>query len=61
MKKAAKWIVGVLAVTEALHIGEWFLEGRKVAAKAGIPKKEALLKCLTLGILWWKPIKKSME
>ena len=60
MKKAVKWIIGILVVTEALHVGEWFLEGRHVAEKASIPKNEALLKCLTLGVLWWKPIKKAL-
>jgi hypothetical protein len=61
MKKVLKWVLGILLVTEALHVGEWFLEGKKVAEEAKVPKKKALLKCLTLGILWWKPLKKQLK
>ena len=45
----------------ALHTGEYFLVGRKVAAENGIPQPEALAKCLAFGFTWWKPIKYHWE
>ena len=43
-----------------MHTAEWFLVGRKVAAAADIPVKEALPQCLLRGFLWWKPIKEDL-
>ena len=54
LKKA----VGVLG---AVHIAEWFLEGRQVAAAAGIPEKDAFVECILKGFLWWKPLKDELE
>ena len=45
----------------ALHTGEYFLVGRKVADENGIPQPEALAKCLAFGFTWWKPIKYHWE
>ena len=61
MKKALKGIIKFLIVLEAVHVGEWFFIGKKVAKAAGIPKGKALANCLTRGFVWWKPIKKSLE
>lgn len=59
--KAIIKITGCLAVLlAATHTAEWFLEGRHVAADAGIPVKEALPKCLLKGFLWWKPLKEQL-
>ena len=41
----------------ALHTGEYFLVGRKVAQENGIPQGEAAANCLAFGFTWWKPIK----
>lgn len=59
MKIIAKCIGGSIALLGVMHTAEWFLEGRHVAAAAGIPVKEALPKCLLKGILWWKPLKEK--
>ena len=45
----------------ALHTGEYFLVGHKVADENGIPQPEALAKCLAFGFTWWKPIKYHWE
>ena len=45
----------------ALHTGEYFLVGRKVADENRIPQPEALAKCLAFGFTWWKPIKYHWE
>ena len=59
--KAIIKITGCLAVLlAATHTVEWFIEGRHVAAAAGIPVKEALPKCLLKGFLWWKPLKEQL-
>ena len=60
MNKACKITLGALCALEAVHVAEWFLEGRKVAAAAEIPVKEALPKCLVKGFLWWKPLKEEL-
>ena len=60
MKKIAKPIFGCAALLCAMHTAEWFLVGRKVAAAADIPVKEALPQCLLRGFLWWKPIKEDL-
>ena len=60
MKKIAKCIFGCAAVLCAMHTAEWFLVGRKVAAAADIPVKDALPQCLLRGFLWWKPIKEDL-
>lgn len=60
MKKTAKCIFGCAALLCAMHTAEWFLVGRKVAAAADIPVKEALPQCLLRGFLWWKPIKEDL-
>lgn len=60
MKLLAKILCGCVAVLGVCHTAEWFLEGRKVAAAAGIPVKKALPQCLLRGFLWWKPLKKEL-
>ena len=60
MKTIAKCIFGCAAALCVMHTAEWFLVGRKVAAAADIPVKEALPQCLLRGFLWWKPIKKEL-
>lgn len=60
MKTIAKYIFGCAAALCVMHTAEWFLVGRKVAAAADIPVKEALPHCLLRGFLWWKPIKEEL-
>lgn len=60
MKTAAKCIGGCIALLGVMHTAEWFIEGRHVAAAAGIPVREALPTCLLKGILWWKPLKEEL-
>ena len=61
MKKIVKFIACLTGLLCAAHTAEWFLEGRHVAAAAGIPVKEALPQCLLRGFLWWKPLKKELS
>ena len=60
MKTIAKCFFGCAAALCVIHTAEWFLVGRKVAAAADIPVKEALPQCLLRGFLWWKPIKEDL-
>ena len=60
MKTIAKCFVGCASLLCAMHTAEWFLVGRKVAAAADIPVKEALPQCLLKGFLWWKPLKEEL-
>ncbi len=60
MKTIAKCICGCAAALCVMHTAEWFLEGKKVAAAAGIPVSKALPQCLLRGFLWWKPLKKEL-
>ena len=60
MKTIAQCIFGCAAALCVMHTAEWFLVGRKVAAAADIPVKEALPQCLLRGFLWWKPIKEEL-
>lgn len=61
MKTIGKVIGCLLALLCAAHTTEWFLEGRHVAAAAGIPVRKALPQCLLRGFLWWKPLKKELN
>ncbi len=60
MKTIIKFIAYCIASLGVMHTAEWFLEGKKVAAAAGIPVKEALPQCLLRGFLWWKPLKEEL-
>lgn len=60
MKTLAKCVCGCAAALCVMHTAEWFLIGRKVAAAADIPVKEALPQCLLRGFLWWKPIREEL-
>lgn len=60
MKAILKVTAGCVALLGVMHTAEWFLEGSKVAAAAGIPVKKALPQCLLRGFLWWKPLKKEL-
>lgn len=51
----------LLASLCVAHTAEWFIEGRHVAAAAGIPVKKALPQCLLKGFLWWKPLKEELN
>ena len=46
-----------LLVLFAMHVTEYFLVGKKIAAENGIPQAEAAANCLAFGFTWWKPIK----
>ncbi len=46
-----------LLVLFALHAGEYFLVGRKVAEVNGISQAEAAANCVAFGFTWWKPIR----
>ncbi len=61
MKTIVKCIGRCAAVLCAMHTAEWFIIGRKVAAAADIPVRQALPQCLLKGFLWWKPIKEELE
>lgn len=60
MKTIGKVIYCCAAALCVCHTAEWFLEGRKVAAAAGIPTAKALPQCLLRGFLWWKPLKQEL-
>lgn len=51
MKTIGKVIGCLLTLLCAAHTTEWFLEGRHVAAAAGIPVRKALPQCLLRGFL----------
>ena len=53
-------LASLLAGIAVLHIAEWFTVGKKIAEAAKIPEKEAMGKCLLMGIIWWKPLQKSL-
>ena len=61
MKIFAKVIGCAAGLLAAAHTAEWFLEGRHVAAAAGIPVRKALPQCLLRGFLWWKPLKAELN
>lgn len=46
-----------LLMLSALHAGEYFLAGRKIAEENGISQAEAAANCLAFGFTWWKPIR----
>ena len=48
-----------LLILFGLHSGEYVLEGRKVAAQAGLGLLEGLAQCLAFGFTWWLPLKKG--
>lgn len=58
------WLAGKkkplpLLILLGMHLGEYFLEGRKAAEKAGLTKIEGFFQCLAFGFTWWLPIKKG--
>lgn len=59
-KKMKKCAVSLLVGTAVLHTFEWFTIGKDIAEAAKVPQKEAMVKCLLLGIIWWKPLKESL-
>ena len=58
--KCRKILAGLLAGVAVLHTVEWFVIGKKVAEAAKVPKAEGMVKCLLMGITWWKPLKESL-
>lgn len=59
-KRFKKFFVSLLVGVAALHTVEWFIIGKKVAEAAKVPKAEGMVKCLLMGITWWKPLKESL-
>ena len=47
-----------LCILLALHLMEYFTEGRKLARAEGISAPVALAQCLAFGFTWWLPLKK---
>ncbi len=43
----------------AMHLTEYFMVGRKVAAEHGIDRLEGLKQCLAYGYTWWLPLKRG--
>lgn len=48
-----------LLILLALHTGEYFLKGRRIAEEHGLGRAEGLAKCLAFGFTWWLPLEKS--
>ena len=48
-----------LMVLFAMHLSEYFLVGRKVAAQKGLTVFEGIAQCLAFGFTWWLPLKKG--
>ena len=48
-----------LLVLFAMHLSEYFLVGRKVAAQKGLTVLEGIAQCLAFGFTWWLPLKKG--
>ena len=48
-----------LIVLFAMHLSEYFLVGRKVAAQKGLTVFEGIAQCLAFGFTWWLPLKKG--
>ena len=43
----------------AMHLTEYFVIGRKVAAEHGLSRQEGLAQCLAFGYTWWLPLKRG--
>ena len=43
----------------AMHLTEYFVIGRKVAAEHGLTPLEGLRQCLAFGYTWWLPLKRG--
>lgn len=48
-----------LLVLLALHTGEYFLKGHRIAAAHGLSAAEGAAKCLAFGFTWWLPLEKE--
>lgn len=59
-RKFKKFLLIMLGCLAALHTFEWFTLGRDFAKAAKVPKREALPKCLLMGVFWWGPMKKDL-
>ncbi|MBQ9686176.1 MAG: hypothetical protein IJV41_06480 [Oscillospiraceae bacterium] len=49
-----------LLILFVMHLTEYVLVGRKVAAEHGIGQAEAAAQCLSFGFTWWLPIKRDV-
>lgn len=58
-KLAAKRKPGPLLTLLAMHLTEYFVIGRKVAAEHGLSRQEGLAQCLAYGYTWWLPLKRG--
>ncbi|MCL2494931.1 MAG: hypothetical protein FWE98_04665 [Oscillospiraceae bacterium] len=56
-----KKILLALAGTLAVHALEYFLIGRKIGDRAGLPAKKSFLFCVLGGFIWWLPLKRKLE
>ncbi|MBO5495926.1 MAG: hypothetical protein J5967_00855 [Oscillospiraceae bacterium] len=48
-----------LLTLAAMHLTEYFVIGRKVAAEHGLGLLEGFFQCLAFGYTWWLPLKKG--
>ena len=57
MKKLLLALAGTLAV----HTLEYFIIGRKIGDRAGLPAWKTLLLCVLGGFIWWLPLKRKLD
>ena len=50
-----------LLILFAMHLTEYLVIGRKVAAEKGLSVPTGLAQCLSFGFTWWLPLKKGAE
>ncbi len=48
-----------LLLLSAMHLGEYFAVGRRIAAGHGVSVPAGLAQCLGFGFTWWLPLKKA--
>ena len=48
-----------LLILFAMHLTEYLIIGRKVAAEKGLSVPTGLAQCLSFGFTWWLPLKKG--
>ena len=48
-----------LLTLAAMHLTEYFVVGRKVAAEHGLSPLEGLKQCLAYGYTWWLPLRRG--
>jgi len=56
-----KILLYALAGIAALHCVEYFIIGRRIGKRAGLPIWKSCLLCLLGGFLWWLPLKRKLD